>query len=100
MLDESGGFASRWCNRATVDLLPVQEPEDLATLESLIEAHLAATSSPKARALLERWPECAARFVKVFPKELQRALRPSPPSGGEANGGPPPRPPLRPAERG
>ncbi|HEY3451905.1 MAG TPA: glutamate synthase large subunit [Myxococcales bacterium] len=80
VLDESGSFASRWCNKATVDLFPVQEAQDVATLEEMLRAHLAATSSPRARSLLERWPECAASFVKVFPKELQRVLAPPPPA--------------------
>jgi len=35
---------------------------------------VAATSSPKARSLLVRWPASAASFVKVFPREYQRVL--------------------------
>ncbi|HEU4923290.1 MAG TPA: glutamate synthase-related protein, partial [Burkholderiales bacterium] len=79
----SGGFAyvfdvdadfSRRCNTAMVDLEPLVEPEDEATLKRLIENHLKYTSSRRAAEILDKWPQYRARFVKVFPKEYRRAL--------------------------
>jgi len=87
--DPEGQFAAR-CNPAMVDLLPVQaEAEqransdtakwhggqtDEAQLRHLIDEHLRLTGSRRARELLEHWPQARAHFVKVFPKEYQRAL--------------------------
>ena len=31
-------------------------------------------SSAQAKRILERWSECRAKFVKVFPNEYRRAL--------------------------
>jgi len=79
----SGGFAyvfdaegdfSRRCNTAMVDLEPLVEPEDEATLKRLIENHHKYANSRRAAEILEKWPQVRARFVKVFPKEYRRAL--------------------------
>jgi glutamate synthase (NADPH/NADH) large chain/glutamate synthase (ferredoxin) len=87
--DEDGQFASR-CNTAMVDLkalLPAQEQErtmdrgiwhladtDEATVRRLLAEHNRWTGSKRARALLDDWDAARAKFVKVFPKEYQRAL--------------------------
>jgi len=87
--DEDGQFASR-CNTAMVELKPVlsvQEQEhqldrgiwhlgetDEATLRRLLAEHNRWTGSKRARELLDHWDTARARFVKVFPKEYQRAL--------------------------
>ena len=87
--DEDGQFASR-CNTAMVELKPVlsvQEQEhqmdrgiwhlgetDEATLRRLLAEHNRWTGSKRARELLDHWDTARAKFVKVFPKEYQRAL--------------------------
>jgi glutamate synthase (NADPH/NADH) large chain/glutamate synthase (ferredoxin) len=87
--DEDGQFASR-CNTAMVDLktvLPAQEQEhsidrgiwhlgdtDEATVRRLLAEHNRWTGSKRARELLDTWDTARAKFVKVFPKEYQRAL--------------------------
>ena len=74
VLDESGEFASSLCNRDTVDLDPVEDEEDLELLRSLVFRHFEATSSPRAKWVLERWEELLPKFVKVFPREYKRVL--------------------------
>ncbi len=87
--DPERQFAAR-CNPAMVDLLPVlSEAEQRASgnpeqwhggqsdeqqLRHLIDEHLRLTGSRRARELLDQWAQARACFVKVFPKEYQRAL--------------------------
>jgi glutamate synthase (NADPH/NADH) large chain len=89
VFDADGEFAKR-CNPAMVDLEPVlAESEqqgkiarhlwhrgetDEAVLKGLVESHVKLTGSRRAKEILEKWSECRARFVKVFPKEYRRAL--------------------------
>ena len=87
--DEDGQFASR-CNTSMVDmraLLSAQEQEhsidrgiwhlgdtDEAAVRRLLAEHNRWTGSKRARELLDTWDTARAKFVKVFPKEYQRAL--------------------------
>ena len=74
VLDETGEFSGRLCNKSGVDLEPVTDPADMQTLERLIMSHFEATGSPRAKWILEHWSEKLARFVKVFPHEYKRVL--------------------------
>jgi len=74
VLDETGEFATRLCNRAGVDLDPVFDPRDVRLLQSLIEQHADLTGSPRARWILDNWYAMLPRFVKVFPHEFKRVL--------------------------
>jgi glutamate synthase domain-containing protein 3 len=74
VLDESGEFAARACNRAGVDLEPV-ENGDVETLRDLILRHVAATDSPRGQWILSNWDAMLPKFVKVFPHEYKRVLR-------------------------
>ncbi|WP_084542980.1 glutamate synthase-related protein [Deinococcus murrayi] len=87
--DEDGGFAGR-CNPAMVSLdrvLPREEQEaitnpafwhrgepDEVQLRRLLEDHHRWTGSTRARDLLADWDAARARFIKVFPREYERAL--------------------------
>ena len=71
--DEDGRSAPR-VNTGMVDLETLDEPADQAELRGLIEAHLEATGSERARSILEDWPAQLARFVKVMPRDYKRAL--------------------------
>jgi glutamate synthase (NADPH) large chain len=73
VLNLDGEFAKR-CNAAMVDLEPVVEPEDEATLKRLIESHQKYTGSRRAAEILGAWSQYRVKFVKVFPKEYRRAL--------------------------
>jgi glutamate synthase domain-containing protein 2/glutamate synthase domain-containing protein 1/glutamate synthase domain-containing protein 3 len=74
VFDESGQFRSSLCNRASVDLDPVESAEDINTLKQLIERHWKLTASPKARWLLDDFGKLLPNFVKVFPHEFKRVL--------------------------
>jgi glutamate synthase domain-containing protein 3 len=71
VLDEKGDFAGKRCNLTSVDLVPVGEDE--ALVRRLIEAHVAATASPRGQWVLENWLQMFPKFLKVFPRDL-RAL--------------------------
>jgi glutamate synthase domain-containing protein 3 len=89
VLDEQGDF-SNYCNLSMVDIEPVlaeaeqsakisrdlwhQGLADEITLKRLIENHARYTGSARAHEILEQWNTYRLRFVKVFPKEYQRAL--------------------------
>jgi glutamate synthase domain-containing protein 3 len=74
VLDELGDFGEKRCNRAGVDLEPLVEEQDVTTVRTLIERHLAYTNSPRARYVLDNWAEMIGKFVKVFPHEYKRVL--------------------------
>jgi glutamate synthase domain-containing protein 3 len=90
VLDVDGEFV-KYCNTAMVEIEPVLseseqqakvsrdlwhlgEPDE-AILRRLIENHAKYTNSRRAHEILGKWAEYRARFVKIFPKEYQRALR-------------------------
>lgn len=82
-------FASR-CNKSMVDLLSIEPKNnqesfsskelwhkgehDEIILKTLIEEHLENTGSQLAKKILKNWSSELNHFVKVFPKEYQRAL--------------------------
>jgi glutamate synthase domain-containing protein 3 len=74
VLDIDGDFAGHRCNREGVDLEPVNAPEDVDALQSLIQTHRDCTQSPLAARVLEDWKQFQPRFVKVMPVEYKRAL--------------------------
>jgi glutamate synthase (ferredoxin) len=73
VLDVGGTFAIR-CNRAMVDLEPLQQEDDLALVKDLIGRHVRYTGSRLAERLLADWTQTAARFVKVMPRDYKRVL--------------------------
>jgi len=74
VLDEESDFVEKRCNRASVDLERVFDPEDQAVLRGAIVRHFESTGSPRAKWILEKWGEMLPRFYKVFPREFKRAL--------------------------
>ena len=58
----------------SIELSLLETPEDEAEVKSLIEAHFAATQSPKAKRILENWQNEKQRFIKVMPIEYKRLL--------------------------
>ena len=71
VLDAEGSFRDS-CNLEMVDLVGLDE-EDRTELRGMIERHVERTGSELGRRLLVNWPDRASRFVKVLPKEYQRA---------------------------
>jgi glutamate synthase domain-containing protein 3 len=76
--DPQGEFVRVRCNKSAVDLEPIFEPEDAMLLEALMRKHVAYTDSPRAKRILENWPENLKDFVKVFPHEYKRILTKKP----------------------
>ena len=73
VFDEEGQFA-RLCNQDMVDLEPVVEEEDLATLRGLVQEHFQRTKSARAQRILQDWDAMVPRFVKIFPRDYRRVL--------------------------
>ena len=74
VLDENGDFQRTLCNKESVALERVEEPEDIETLRYWIARHAEETGSPRANWILEKWPFMQPKFVKVFPHEYRRVL--------------------------
>jgi len=73
VLDDTGEFAATRCNRAMVDIDPL-DAKDEQTVKRLVEKHLELTKSPRARFILEQWPTMVKKFVKIFPHDYKRVL--------------------------
>ncbi|MBI3680990.1 MAG: glutamate synthase large subunit [Acidobacteria bacterium] len=73
VLDEDGEFARVRCNRAGVDLDPV-DIEDIPLLKRLIRNHVDYTGSPRAGWVLENLAIMVPRFIKIFPHDYKRVL--------------------------
>lgn len=71
--DEHGDFESK-CNRATVDLDPIDAEEDAAELRELVELHKEYTDSRQAERVLDAWPDVLSQFIKVMPTDYKRVL--------------------------
>jgi glutamate synthase (NADPH/NADH) large chain len=80
----SGGIAYVWApdrdafllnlNLGMVETENVVMEEDVDELKQLVQLHQNATGSPVAAALLDRWDEALAEFVKVMPTDYKRVL--------------------------
>ncbi len=73
VLDLEGDFAQR-CNLEMVTLNPVTDPDDVAELRQMIQAHRERTGSLRAAAILDGWEQHLAKFIKVLPKDYARVL--------------------------
>lgn len=80
----SGGLAYVWdqqkqlaslCNPEMVDLMLITDEGEFESLRKLIEEFALDTGSVRALNILQDWQNARNIFVKVFPKEYQRALR-------------------------
>jgi glutamate synthase domain-containing protein 3 len=58
-----------------VDLEPLDLAEDVEFVRTMILRHTEYTHSPKAQWVLDNWDSMLPKFIKVFPKDLKRALR-------------------------
>ena len=74
VLDETGEFVRVRCNRASVDLDPVVDPQDIDLIHGLITRHAELTESPRAKWILDNWETMLPKFIKVFPHEFKRVL--------------------------
>ncbi|MFZ8843269.1 hypothetical protein [Thermoflexus sp.] len=77
VLDEREELERRY-NPQLVRIEPVEDPQEIAFLQAILERHARLTGSPRAQRLLARWPEPLACFRRVQPRGLARILLPPP----------------------
>ena len=73
ILDETGGLSER-VNPEIVAITDLTTPEQEAVLKPLLEAHLEATGSSKAAAILADWPSWKTRFKLLVPPSEKAAM--------------------------
>ncbi len=71
VFDPAQQFPAR-CNRAMVELEPLEEREDVDLVLRLIQRHVRYTNSKLASTLLESWDSVQSSFVKVLPRDYKR----------------------------
>ena len=71
--DPEGEFAPN-CNMEMVELESVEDTEDIAELQKLIEEHAERTGSTVAAEVLGNWSTTLGQFVKVMPTDYKRVL--------------------------
>lgn len=73
VLDHEATFKDK-CNKEMVDLLPIIDDEDIIFLKETLQEFVDKTGSVVADNVLKNWTSTQQMFVKVFPREYQRAL--------------------------
>jgi glutamate synthase (ferredoxin) len=73
LLDESGGLRER-VNLEIVAICELTTPEQEAFLKPLLQAHLEATGSAKAAAILADWSSWKGRFKLLVPPSEKAAM--------------------------
>ncbi|MSQ16095.1 MAG: glutamate synthase large subunit [Dehalococcoidia bacterium] len=71
--DPNGDFANRF-NSGMADLETISDPEDIATLRTMIQEHRDLTGSAPARGILQNWDRALSQFKKVMPRDYRRVL--------------------------
>jgi glutamate synthase (ferredoxin) len=74
VLDEDQDFYLR-VNKELVTMEQVTEKHDIQELKSMIEAHVAATGSPKGRRILRDFQQYLPRFKKITPADYHHMLQ-------------------------
>ena len=68
------GIFPKLCNMEMVELDKVEQPEDLATLRTLLQNHYDYTGSTRAKAVLDDFEKEVRWFVRVMPTDYRRVL--------------------------
>jgi len=71
--DPEGEFAPN-CNMEMVELESMEDSDDIAELQGLIEEHAERTGSNVATEVLGNWNTALGQFVKVMPTDYKRVL--------------------------
>jgi glutamate synthase (ferredoxin) len=71
VLDEAHDLYTR-LNKALVSLEGVTKQWDIAELRELIEAHVEATGSPKAKRILDNFAQYLPQFKKIIPHDYAK----------------------------
>ena len=62
-------------NKSGLHVSPVKEPDNVQELRELIQAHLEATGSKKAAAILEDFKSYLPAFKKIIPVDYERMMK-------------------------
>jgi len=73
VLDTAGTFQQR-CNKAMVELDPLDDEDDIAIVRRLIERHVEFTGSQVGVRVLADFETLRGAFVKVMPRDYKRVL--------------------------
>jgi glutamate synthase (ferredoxin) len=73
VLDERGDFPGR-VNTQMVGIEKLEDAAEIAEVRALVERHLAATRSARAKHVLANWSQLVPKFVKIMPKDYKRVL--------------------------
>ncbi|HJZ79701.1 MAG TPA: glutamate synthase large subunit, partial [Pyrinomonadaceae bacterium] len=73
VFDEDNAFAAR-CNRAMVELTPVEDDDEIEMIKNLIFRHAEYTASARATEILLAWEEALPKFTRVIPNDYRRVL--------------------------
>ncbi len=71
--DEDGTFPSR-CNKEMVKLFPLEDPEDIDEVQTLLWKFWKYTGSDRPKRFLEDWEAYRPKFVKVYPNDYRRVI--------------------------
>lgn len=71
MLDEAHDLYTRM-NKSGLHVTPVRDPNDVQELRELLQAHLDATGSKKAAAILKDFKTVLPAFKKIIPVDYER----------------------------
>jgi glutamate synthase (ferredoxin) len=74
VLDAAGAFQRR-CNTQMVELEPLDQPEDIQLVRSLIARHVQYTGSELGSRVLQDFDALQPLFVKVMPRDYKRVLQ-------------------------
>ncbi len=74
VLDRRGDFAENRCNRESINLEKLSDPEEIETVRQLLENHHKYTGSSVAETILNDWERTIPLFVKVMPVDYRHAL--------------------------
>ena len=74
VLDEKRDLYLR-LNKELVSMEMVTEKPDIVELKRLLQAHLAATGSPRARTILDDFEGWLPKFKKILPRDYDKMLR-------------------------
>jgi glutamate synthase (ferredoxin) len=72
--DEDGSFP-RNCNKEMVQLYPLEDEEDEAEVQAMLQKFYDHTGSERPLRMLRNWEEYRPRFVKVYPNDYRRVLQ-------------------------
>ncbi len=73
VLDEDNDFY-KYLNKSMVAMEKVESPYEEQELRTMIEAHTAATGSPKGRRILEHFEEYLPKFKRIVPHDYRKIL--------------------------